>query len=374
MNIEQNITSSNRELLDSIGSVQELETRLSMTDRLPLRHKVWTQIVYIDGGLDNFLSKKRPSISSSRQLSGGGAILNLDGFIGRKRKVKYSGQLAFLPSSVSGIYRIIVISDSAFWNKIASKFIEHGYPYLVRIFYRQAELKQTLFDFEQSISSKLKIAVTEMTLKEKRIIIGGSEKKNKEFDSERKWTDSSLRKVFSEADERRQWFRSLRLDIMQIGKDATVATIRVSKHGLIAQDHLYDLCNKNLFPALDKIAYAKTVLFSGRGLRERQYIPANPIAVDYTLDVFNDKKNVRKLASVIKSYPNSSKAIYHGNPYLHVSLADFIDGSSFEIWVLSPRRIILIPQVKATVPSFEKLVTHIFEKFKEGEVREYANA
>ena len=374
MSIEQHITSNNRELFDSIGSAKELETRLSMMSRLPLKQKIWTQIVYVDGGLDNYLSKKRHNISSLRQLTGGGAVLNLDGLIGRKRKVKYAGQLAFLPSSVSGIYRIISICDSTFWNKIAAKFIEHGYPSLVRIFYRQAELKTTLFDFEQVTSPKFKIAVTEMTLKEKRILLGREAKKNKEFDSERKWTESSLKKVFAEAEERRQWFKSLRLDVMQTGKDTTVAMIRVSKHGLIAQDHLYDLCNNFLFPALDKIAYSKTVLFSGRGLRERQYIPANPIAVDYTVDLFDDKKNVRKLASVIKSYPNSSKAIYHGNPYLHVSLADFVDGSSFEIWVLSPRRIILVPQVKATVPSFEKLVTHIFEKFKEGEVREYANA
>ncbi len=362
-----------RELFDQVSSAAELETRLSMMDRLPRGYKVWTQIVYLSDGFDQLISRRRLRIHDHRVLSDGGVVLHIAESVGKKNKIHLDGHIAFIPSQKKGIYRVLCLADSSFWNKAASKFVEQSYPYLVRIFFRQVELRRALLDFEQSSSPRFEIAVTDMTLKEKRIHLKRASKRNDEFDSERKWTESSIKKAFDEAEERKQWFKSIRLDLRRNGRSALVASVRVTKHGLIAQDHLYDLTMKYLFPELDIIAYSKTELFAKRGLRERNYEPAKPVAINYPIDVFHEKNNVRKLASVLKAYPHSSKAVYHGNPYLHMSLADFVDGSSFEIWVLSPRRIILIPQARASIPSFEKLVSFIFEQFKEGEAQEYVH-
>lgn len=58
-------------------------------------------------------------------------------------------------------------------------------------------------------------------------------------------------------------------------------------------------------------------------------------------------------------------------PYFHASIADVLDGSSFDIWVASPSRILIVPQAKASATAFVRLISHIFSEFGEGDVAEY---
>ena len=62
----------------------------------------------------------------------------------------------------------------------------------------------------------------------------------------------------------------------------------------------------------------------------------------------------------------------HGNPYIHMSVADYTDGSSYDLWVVNPKRIVIVPQIRATEGSLSRLTNHIFEQFKEGEIIEGA--
>ncbi len=55
----------------------------------------------------------------------------------------------------------------------------------------------------------------------------------------------------------------------------------------------------------------------------------------------------------------------------HASIADVLDGSSFEIWVVNPDRILIVPGPKASVAGFIRLISHIFSEFGEGNVAEY---
>jgi hypothetical protein len=372
---DQNISTLNyiKDLFENVLSIQELETRLSLIDRLPRGMRIWVQIAYLSVKLNEVFDGRRSNNYEVRLLSDGGAILHKVKTIGRKYVIKLDNFIVFIPTSYKNIYRIVCISDSEFWHKGGTRFIERRYPNLVKIYYKQKELRHILLQYEKALEERFEISVTDITSKEKRVISRKKHKRTDEYDSERRWTDSSIKRAFDDADIRSQWFKSVQLNLRRVGRQNTVAILRISKHGLVAFDHLYDIHLKYLFPSFEKVAYTKTELFSRRGLREREYIPARPVSICYSMDIFHEIKNVRKLAKVIKSYPNSSKSIYHGNPYLHISIADFLDGSSFEIWVLSPRRILIIPQSKASVPSFEKLISYLLENFIEGEVEEYTN-
>jgi len=110
----------------------------------------------------------------------------------------------------------------------------------------------------------------------------------------------------------------------------------------------------------------------GRGVRERNYQPGLPIEISYGHDIFVDAEEVRRFGDVISKYPNATKAVYHANPYYHASVADFLEGSSFGIWVLSPRRILLVPQAKSSEKAFERLISYIFSEFREGTIGEYS--
>jgi hypothetical protein len=64
----------------------------------------------------------------------------------------------------------------------------------------------------------------------------------------------------------------------------------------------------------------------------------------------------------------SGIAVLHENPYVHVSLIDFLDGSAFDIFATTPYAVTLIPQVDASAFSLNRLCNHIFENFREGEI------
>lgn len=57
----------------------------------------------------------------------------------------------------------------------------------------------------------------------------------------------------------------------------------------------------------------------------------------------------------------------------HASIADVLDGSSFEIWVVSPNRVLIVPQAKSSVAAFMRLISHIFSEFGEGNIAEYGH-
>lgn len=87
--------------------------------------------------------------------------------------------------------------------------------------------------------------------------------------------------------------------------------------------------------------------------------------------VFEKLDTVQNFVHILSKYPNSMHAVVHGNPYAHVKLTDIFDGSSFDIWAISPSRIALMPGLKATEAAFERLVHYIFDKFREGQIANY---
>jgi hypothetical protein len=67
----------------------------------------------------------------------------------------------------------------------------------------------------------------------------------------------------------------------------------------------------------------------------------------------------------------TSLSVVHSNPYLQLSVIDYIDGSTFELWVLSPRELIIVPQLKGTVAAIRRLVSHVFDNYAEGSIEDF---
>ncbi|MFX0139071.1 MAG: hypothetical protein ACFFDN_35850, partial [Candidatus Hodarchaeota archaeon] len=58
------------------------------------------------------------------------------------------------------------------------------------------------------------------------------------------------------------------------------------------------------------------------------------------------------------------------NPYVHVTITDYIDNSNYEIWVLSDNRISIVPQTVCSMSSLNRLCDHISKDFQEGNIKE----
>lgn len=115
-------------------------------------------------------------------------------------------------------------------------------------------------------------------------------------------------------------------------------------------------------------------LYSGRDRGRVFERPAQPLAISYGSPVFADKAHNAMLLRVLRDMTHASLSVYHGNPYLHATLVDRLDGSSFSIWVLSAERIIVMPGARATSTALDRLVSHIMTKFREGQVADLHQA
>lgn len=49
--------------------------------------------------------------------------------------------------------------------------------------------------------------------------------------------------------------------------------------------------------------------------------------------------------------------------YTHLSILDYYDGSSFDIWIFDAKKITIVPQSKATPASILRLIDHIYQSF-----------
>jgi len=251
-------------------------------------------------------------------------------------------------------------------------FLKKIYPFAMPVFFRQQEIENALLNLEDQMGDKYQVQIADVTSKEERL---GSDVKRKYLDTDRRWTNLPVRDAFNQAREREQWFTSVRFQINLKKKDGNslsqIAVGRLYKYGEVNFDSLYGEISRSLIEVLENAAAERLSLLQGRGIKERNYEPGKPIEIAYEFEAFPDVQAIRKFGQVIQAYPNSTKAVFHANPYYHASVADFLDGSSFDVWVLSQRRVVIIPQAQSSAQAFERLISHIFSKFGEGTVNEF---
>ena len=193
------------------------------------------------------------------------------------------------------------------------------------------------------------------------------ENSHKQVETNRQWTDKDYPAVFDELRQKRAWLSSIRIELR--GSQPM--------SGRISRDSTF-LCHEN-FPFFFRTILSRVaaIVARRRGFydkRDRQSgvdRGPRPIEITYDQEVFSDKQQHGRLIRVITSLPNASFAVFHGNPYLHGTLVDYTDGSSYDIWIATATSILIVPKAKATSHSLSRLCNHICDRFEEGDVREY---
>lgn len=182
----------------------------------------------------------------------------------------------------------------------------------------------------------------------------------------REWTDEEPSSVFDSLREKQSWLSSITIEVRN----------GASSKGRIGRDSRFS-CDRGFGLFLRTIleSYARRVAMGHRFLKQRDRLSSptrlsRPIRVAYGHDVFNDKRQNARLIGVLEKLPDAELAVLHPNPYLHASLLDYSDGSSYEIWVTDPSSILIMPKRRATVQSFGRVCDHICDNFEEGEVRD----
>lgn len=274
---------------------------------------------------------------------------------------------AVLPTEHQHVSVLVTVSQREEWQAVLRVF-RREYPDLVPILLSQRELLQSVNDLRLRVAQTHEIRVREISKRE-----SFESEDGKRTRSVREWTDERWAEVERGVAERKQVVTSVSLGFHRRLGDRSdpvpSAFCKVSKRGEIDFSGRYDLIWDTVVRHIADAGRRKLSFFSNRGLRERAYAAA-PLAIEYKKPVFDQLEEVRRLVEVLRRYPHSIHSVQHGNPYAYVQIADMYDGSSFDVWALSPQRITVVPRLRATEAALDRVVQYIFDQFREGDVTE----
>jgi len=192
-----------------------------------------------------------------------------------------------------------------------------------------------------------------------------------------RWTEKPYVEIFEELSEYNAWIKKIDFSTWkQVIKENTPVQKKIFK-GAISRD-----CNfivKGDFKKFYDYIITSSLKMIGERLgylEERSENAKNrrpePIVVQFNKPEFKEEGWNEKFIDNMAKLKNTSITELHTNPYLHLSLLDYQDGSSYGIWIVSENEINIIPQVRATVASITRMLNHIYEVVNEGETTRYA--
>lgn len=275
---------------------------------------------------------------------------------------------AVLATDQPHVTAVVSVAGREEWH-VLLRAIKREYPNLVPIYLSQRELLLSVGELRKRVSTTYDLRVREISARETLQSPEGQRVR-----SVREWTYEDWEKAVSHMSDRRQIVLSVGFAFhRRLGDKIDVipaALCKVTKRGEVDLTGRYDLIWSTVIAHIAAAGEQKLAFYAKRGLREREYKPA-PLGITYPSAIFNDVIEIRRLVAALTHYPRSMHAVQHGNPYAHLQVADAYDGSSFDVWAVSPDTITIVPRLKATEAAVDRLIHYIFESFREGTVGNY---
>ncbi len=260
------------------------------------------------------------------------------------------------------VYIAVTIESPDFVRRALLPFIEQNRSQLYLAFLRQEQLYSLVKGFLENLSmNELRVVRASLVSRFKEETI-----------SSVSWTSLDLEGVFRFAEEQNGWFRSLSFEILKEKKALTNATVH--RNGVIKTDgQLLSMYAKFLSPICQTI-HENINLFAKRSRTENPRFSVRPLVVEFKKDQFEDVKENAKFINAIRRLKNASVSVMHGNPYVYLTVVDYVDGSTFDLWVLNLEQVFIVPQMKSTVAGINRLINCVFDNYDEGIIKDFEPA
>ncbi len=274
---------------------------------------------------------------------------------------KVTGKFYAVKSSqYKNIFVIISIENSFFFLKGLLPHFKKAYPNVSLTFITHKRLKNLLIDFRDKNQFKDFIIVRTTTY--------SRVDKNKIMPSVN-WPEFTLEKAFEWVADENGWFQNLAFKFKRSQGPKQEASI--SRNGVIKSTGYAKLIYDYFMTPIAKTVFENVEFFGKRSRRDNPNRDIRPLSIGFDYDKFGEVEENQKFISSMRSMKASSVSVMHGNPYVHLSLFDYFDGSTFDIWVLSADKIIIVPQLKSSFQAVKRLLNHIFDNYAEGEIQDY---
>jgi len=284
-----------------------------------------------------------------------------------KRPIRKEGRFfVYAHRQYANVYIAMTIEPTEFVSHGLVPVLKGKYPQIIRPFVAHERMKRMLVEFKEANQfADLIITRASQRLRFK------EEGKHKRVMPVVSWPDMSLEEAFAWVHENDGWFQSIHFQAKDT-MGCVRAKVSITRSGAIRADRLFGLAFAGFLQPVCKNHYENVILFSGRSRRDHLRLLSRPLAIEFNTAQFAEVTENAKFIQAMKKMRTASVSVLHGNPYINMSVLDYYDGSTFDVWVLSEDHLVIVPQMKATVAAIKRLINHIFDTYAEGEIRDYA--
>ena len=291
---------------------------------------------------------------------------------GRKPSRSINGKFIIYKLAEPLMYLGLTDEDTTFLENGLHPLVHRAYPSLLLPFFDLKDMEMML-DALAKQTPHSRIMLTRFSQKSR--IHSAAARKSRESDV--RWTDVPYRDGFSEARQKNSLISKMSFDVVTekhgaSGKPFNVTALSGSftRNGVFRCERDFKLFVSSVILTASQSFSERIAKLSDRARTKEKGFIGKPICIEFDDSLFNDVSQIKRLASVIGTLPNSSHSILHGNPYLHMVVTDSIDNSNFDVWVLSSSRITIAPQTICTGASLNRFADHLAREFDEGVVKD----
>ena len=269
-------------------------------------------------------------------------------------------------SEYPNVYVLLTLEDSRTFASLRAA-IEGAFPTVITTFITHRRLERLMESFQsQNNLSRLVIKRASCRLRLPAREKAGSRRVMPVVS----WPQMDLREAFDWLREHDGWFQSLEFDAWQDHR--LLASVSFSRQGITRATGLFSKVSAGFVDPVCKTIDENVRFFGQRARRDRDDLSVRPVVIDFESDDIASAEDRQLFVQAMRSFPAASVSVLHGNPYVHLSILDYYDGSLFDVWVLSGSEICIVPQMKGSVAASKRLVRHIFDEYAEGSLREYS--
>jgi hypothetical protein len=272
-------------------------------------------------------------------------------------------------SPVKGLPAVSILGVSTFaqWKIAVDSNLERLRPAVYRPFLRHWELQAVFDRLETSLEPPDVIRLTRVSSL-RRLMHRDSRRK---YESGLAWTDRAVSDAFEQAREEMTYFRSVAFELCRrrehdskLMSTGMLGYVSRDAHWSATSRHrwLYDIASTTVAERARQDQALAMDRSRGEGGQ-----PARPILAELSDDVAVTDEDIPRIVRKLRDLEHAAVSVLHGNPYLRASIVDLIDGSSFDFVLASDRRIVIVPQLRATESAVTRLCRFIYDEIGEAE-------
>ncbi len=240
------------------------------------------------------------------------------------------------------LYLLITLEESDFFHRDVRPFIKSFYKDVILSFTKSNDLISLIENY-QSRNGLSEIKITRASQKIRY--------HDESSMSTVTWNNSSLDEAYQWLRENNGFFKSIQFKAFQF--DFEVSNTFIDRRGIVRVDRNFSKVFDALIMPNFKVLENYIRLFKNRGRRDNDLLDVKPLEINFQDEVFKEKANHKNFIQMLSLLNDTSISVLHGNPYIHLSIIDYIDASSYDIWVLDSKQLLLVPQLRSSIISLK---------------------